>query len=859
MNNKKNVYYFSPLLSPLSLLIFIASTGTGFAEELWFPPSLISDNQGNVADLSFFEQGNQMPGNYQVDINLNGEPAFNREIEFISYNYKDSNIDSSGLMPCLSHEDLLTLGLKKEFIEESKINENEECADLIKMVPGARTKFDFQNMELDLSIPQIALEKRPRDWVSPALWDDGINAGLLNYNASHSVNRSGNGLTRSTYLRLGSGINFGPWRLRDDRTWSGYDSSLYHYNQWTRGSTYLSRGITTIKSQLTLGEATTGGDVFDSIGFRGVQLQSDDSMFPDSQRGYAPIIRGSAATNASISVSQNGYVIYQANVSPGAFEITDLNPLYASGELNVTITEADGSKRLMIVPYASVPMLLREGRIKYSLTAGKFRNDSKRYEQPQFLQSTIIAGLGLGLTTYSGGQFSDNYQAGTFGAGINMGALGALSADITYAKSRLVDESTHSGQSARFLYSHALSSIGTTFKMAGYRYSTQGFHTLDETALKSMNGWRYESNTVDENGKPVARPITDYFNLYDNKRQLLQANITQSLGEFGSMYLSGSYQTYWNRKDATESIQAGYSSSVGIANYSVSYSRSKIAGLSKMDQSIFINLSLPLNKWLSEDSAPVYANMNFGKNSNGSATQQIGLSGSMLDQRNLSWNVNQGHSNSADYRSDLSLSYQGGYGIINTGYSHSNKYNQGNVSLAGSAVMHRNGITLGQPLYDSAVLISAPGAAGVPVENGGGVKTDWRGYAIYSNANSYHENRISLDTNSLDANTEIVNPISRVIPTRGAIVRAAFDARKGQRALINLNFKGKPLPFGATVTSGNSSGIVGDDGQVFLSGLAPSGEIKAQWGTGSEQSCTTHYQFSKDEINKIAQGDYVCF
>ncbi len=57
-------------------------------------------------------------------------------------------------------------------------------------------------------------------------------------------------------------------------------------------------------------------------------------------------------------------------------------------------------------------------------------------------------------------------------------------------------------------------------------------------------------------------------------------------------------------------------------------------------------------------------------------------------------------------------------------------------------------------------------------------------------------------------------------PTQGALVLANFTARVGERALLTLSRYGKPLPFGATVSIAGSpeEGIVGDDGEVYLSG-----------------------------------------
>ncbi len=56
-----------------------------------------------------------------------------------------------------------------------------------------------------------------------------------------------------------------------------------------------------------------------------MELKSDSDMLPDSER-LCPIIRGSAHSNAQVVVRQNGYIIYQNTVAPGAFEINDLYP-----------------------------------------------------------------------------------------------------------------------------------------------------------------------------------------------------------------------------------------------------------------------------------------------------------------------------------------------------------------------------------------------------------------------------------------------------------------------------------------------------------------------------------------------------
>ncbi|MEG9083308.1 fimbria/pilus outer membrane usher protein, partial [Escherichia coli] len=172
---------------------------------------------------------------------------------------------------------------------------------------------------------------------------------------------------------------------------------------------YLQRAVIPLKAQLTLGDSSAPADVFDSVPFRGVQLASDDDMLPDSLKGYAPVVRGIARTNAQVVIRQNGYQIYQSYVAPGAFEITDMYPTGGAGDLDVTIKEADGSEQHFTLPYASVPVLQREGRLKYALTGGQYRAYNSSVEKTPFGQIAAIYGLQKGITIYGGGQGASKY------------------------------------------------------------------------------------------------------------------------------------------------------------------------------------------------------------------------------------------------------------------------------------------------------------------------------------------------------------------------------------------------------------------------------------------------------------------
>ncbi|VTR59825.1 Outer membrane usher protein fimD precursor [Serratia fonticola] len=149
---------------------------------------------------------------------------------------------------------------------------------------------------------------------------------LLNYSLSGANTYARNGDSSNSnnqFANLRPGINVGPWRLRNYTTWN---RDSHGQDKWNTIYTYLARDITSLKSQLVLGDSSSPSDVFDSVPFRGAQLASDDDMIPDSLKGYAPVVRGIARTNAQVTIRQNGYVIYQSFVAPGAFEINDMYP-----------------------------------------------------------------------------------------------------------------------------------------------------------------------------------------------------------------------------------------------------------------------------------------------------------------------------------------------------------------------------------------------------------------------------------------------------------------------------------------------------------------------------------------------------
>lgn len=852
--------YYAPLLSgamaQIPFAFLLASYTISAQAELYFNPRFLADDPAAVADLSGFEKGHELPpGTYRIDIYLNEGYMTTRDVTF------HANDNSRELAPCLTRDQLAAMGLNTAAVSGMKVLAADACVPLTEMIPDATTRLDVGQQRLYLTIPQAVMGNQARGYIPPERWDHGITAGLLNYNfTGNNVQNDVGGSSNYAYLNLQSGLNLGAWRLRDNTTWSysSGGSSSSNENKWQHVNTWLERDITPLRARLTLGDSYTNGDIFDGINFRGAQLASDDNMLPDSQKGFAPVIHGIARGTAQVSIKQNGYEIYHSTVPPGPFSISDLYAAGNGGDLQVTIKEADGSSQNFTVPYSSVPVLQREGHTRYAITAGEYRSGNDQQEEPTFFQSTLLHGLPAGWTLYGGTQLADRYRAFNLGVGKNMGILGALSVDVTQANATLPDDSKHQGQSVRFLYNKSLSDVGTNIQLVGYRYSTRGYFSFADTTYRRMSGYDIET----QDGVIQVKPkFTDYYNLAYNKRGKVQVSLTQQLGRTATLYLSGSHQTYWGVDSADEQLQAGLNTAVGDINWTLSYSLTKNAWQDGRDQMLAINVNIPFSHWLRSDSQSVWrhasASYSMSNDLNGRMTNLAGLYGTVLEDNNLSYSVQTGYAGGGEGNSSstgyATLNYRGGSGNANIGYSRSDGLKQFYYGMSGGVLAHANGVTLSQPLNDTVVLIKAPGAEGAKVENQTGVRTDWRGYAVLPYATEYRENRVALDTNTLADNVDLDEAVVNVVPTHGAIVRAEFNAHVGMKLLMTLLHNGKPVPFGAIVTadSSQSSSIVADNGQVYLSGMPLAGKVRVKWGDGANASCVADYRLAAENQQQL--------
>lgn len=811
-------------------VVLLFSSYQAYADDYFNPDALEHRPGVVVADLDVFSKlGGQAPGKYAVNVFVNNEFFSNETLNFKS--------DAGHLYPEISMSMVTKLGVRIDTIPAlAHLNESDNDVRLEKAINGARVDFNFDRQRLDITIPQSYLNNEVRGYVDPKEWNPGMPAGIINYNYTGSSNKYKNTekTTNYNFLSLQNGINLGSWRLRNYSTISNSSNksieSVY---------TYLQKDIVSLKSQLTIGESNTPGDIFDSLQFRGMQITSDDNQLPDSLKGYAPIIRGIAQSNSQVTIKQNGMVVYQTYVPPGPFEIKDLYPTGSQGDLDITVTGTDGKEQKFKQPFSSLPIMQREGRLKYTATLGKYRSSTTGSKEPEFSLLSAIYGLPAGNTLYSGTVIANKYQSFLIGVGHGFSELGSLSIDVNNARTSLNKGQNYQGQSYRIQYSKNIIETGTYFTLSGYRYSTNGFYDFQEA-----NEYNYINNT--------------YYN--EHKRSRTQVSVNQNITDFGSLYLSGYIQDYWNRSGSEKNLNLGYNVNVLGINWNFGYTRTSYSAYNTKDDVFYLNMQVPLSNFLPN------ANLNYSLSSRkGSTIQQAGISGTALEGNKLTYNINQGITNSGQQATgSLSGSYKGSYGEFDGGYNYSSSNQQINYSLSGGIVAHQYGVTFSQRLGDTVALVRAPGASGISIENQTGVKTDWRGYAVVPYLSSYRKNRVSLDRTNMPKDVDITENVKYVVPTKGAVVLANFEPRLGSQVMMTLTTNGKPLPFGTIVTLGESknvpyNAIVDEKGQVYLSGLPDKGSINAVWGNNSQQKCTGTFDISRNkEKGRLIFTDVEC-
>lgn len=825
----------------------------GFCDEYYFDSSLFKGSAFGQ-NLEKFNASSTPAGNYLVDIYLNNQLIKSG----VKINFTAANAGNKS-EPCIP--DSIAKLMQIKAMPDGK--NDDQCHPLSWWVKTGKWEFDQSSLRLQLMIPMADLQRTPRGYIPAAEWDDGMTALFIRHNTNYTWTE--NPGTGYSYQYLWSGItagtNIANWQFRHQGNLrylqTSSSGSSYRYNAV---KTWVQRPLESINSLMSIGDNYTESSLFGSLSFNGIKLATDERMWPQGRRGYAPEVRGVASSNARVVIKQLNKVIYETTVPPGPFVINDLYNTRSQGDLAVEVIEANGKTSTFTVPYSSVPDSVRPGNWHYSLALGRVR---QYYSVDNaFFEGILQKGISNRLTATAGSRLAKDYQAWLLG-GVLATEAGALGVNTTFSDAKAEQNKNVTGWRAEVSYSKTFQT-GTNLVLAAYRYSTSGFRDLEDVLgvrRQNQSGVSYYSDTL-------------------HQRNRLSATLSQSFDGLGMVSLNASTADYYNNQSRITQLQMGYSNTWKKISYSFNVARQRTSynydrynvsvndsddDSSKQkytENTVSLNISIPLN-WGNNLSSVAY-NYNQSKETRSST---VSLTGSAGQNRDFSYSVyagtdqdrTDGNSNSTTFGGSVQQNTR--VGNFRANYGQGSHYRQAGLGASGTILIHSGGVTLGPYTSDTFALIHADGAQGAAVRNGQGAVVDSFGYAILPSLTPYRANTVSLDTLNMSSDAELSGGSQRVVPYAGAVAKINFATIRGKAVLINLTMRnGEVPPMGAEVRDADNTliGVVGQGGQLYARVPHDSGTLKVNWGESATNTCYVNYQITGRDDEGIIHLNSSC-
>nr|WP_314264847.1 outer membrane usher protein [uncultured Moellerella sp.] len=812
------------------LLIAVALYGS-ITPRLWannveFNMDVLDVEDRKNIDLDQFSQaGRMMPGRYSLTVKINQQALGEQSVVF----YEDPDSET-GSQACLSPEVVEQIGLTSAALKQLTWARDGQCL-LPSSLPGLTVTGDLASSSLLVNVPQAYLEYSSPDWDPPARWDNGLSALMFDYNLNGSINDPKKN-DQKTYSLTGNGVagvNLGTWRFRGE--WQAQSTRVTGENSqsntdmtWNRFYAY--RALAALQAQFVVGEDYFNSAIFDSFRFIGAAIRTDLNMMPPNLRGYAPEIVGTAKTNATVTVKQQGRVIYETQVAAGPFRIQDLSDAL-SGQMNVTVTEQDGSTQQFNVDTANLPFLTRPGQVQYKLAIGQPTDYQRRSQGENFASGEFSWGVSNGWSLIGGLLGSQRYQAVSLGLGRDLLVFGALSVDVTQSRARLPDSGnseTLSGGSYRLNYSKNFEEYNSQVTFAGYRFSERDFMSMNDFLTAKQSGMHLGGS-----------------------KELYVLSLSKNFVDTGlSVYLSYNHQTYWDRPENNyyNLMLSKYFDWGRFKNISASLSLNRQVNQGVNDDSAYVSISLP---WGSG------GNIGYSMDARRGGVSQRASYYNTVNER-VSYNLSAGENRQGASGSGF-VSYQGDTAYLSGNASYAaNDYRALGFSANGGLTLTPEGGALHRVSQTGGtrLLVDTDGVAGVPIRGiGAPVTTNRFGKAVIGDMSSYYRNNVQVDLNNLPDNVDAEQSVVQATLTEGAVGYRRFNVLSGEKAMTVIRLvDGSFPPFGAQVTNaqGKNTGIVADSGNTYLSGIVPKGEMTVSWG--SDNACQLHFPTELSDLTQ---------
>ncbi len=670
----------------------------------------------------------------------------------------------------------------------------ERCGAFAERFPQTRIELHPQTAQVDLLLPQEALQPVATDLSAYAL---GGVAGLLNYDVQGLYNQFDGGGSQFWSANTEAGFNAGDWIVRSRQLYTSANgrSSTEHLDA------YGQRTFAEHQAVFQLGQINLFNPVLSGARINGVQWMSEQAL---SGAGPGGRIEGIAASQARVELRQSGALVYSTVVPAGPFMLDGVAQLDARREVQVTVIEADDSRRTFTVSAAAMGVNLPASGFAFG--AGQVRDLGGLQGNPWVLSAGWSQPL-LGRSSLSSGLLAaDGYDA--VGAGLGLAGWTGSRIEGLVQAAHAVDEQVRGVQGS---------------VTVSQQFSP--FWSASVTASRQSSGYRELTDTLLSN-----QLISD--SRYRDQYALAVSWSHPWLGSFNGGYSATSQ--FDGRKAAR--AYTSWGQRVGKASLSLS-AEWNVAGDAGLGNALYLSASVPLGERRRMRTS--------ARSAGGQSRLGIGLQEQVSD--TFGYRL-AGERNSRDKQVDLTagvsllpqvaqvdLGYAG-YGEGNAGYS---------AALRGGMAFHEGGVTLSPyALQDTFALLSVGELSGVRVDTPGGtVWTDSRGQAVVPQVSPYGKSSVQVATGSLPRNVDIHQGAAVVQAGRGAVPRLVFDVQTTRRLLLQaVTAAGQPLPAGAVVLDeqGALVTLVQADSTIFVADASSVSALRVE-GTG-QAPCELQYE-----------------
>lgn len=733
------------------------------------------------------------PGYHNVTVNINGKKRTLMPVKF----------DEEGT-PCIDKEFLENAGLIKQIKRGT-------CPKIHQYWSGSTIESSPDIEEISVVVPPEALDP---DFGRQFAEVRGGRAAMLNYSMFGTHNQYDDENADRFQSTLEMGFNAGDWIVRSAQFISdGSDQDFDIDSSYT----YAQRTFTDYGVMVQGGQINVANSRFSIPSIYGVQMMPDTALLP--QNGTGVEVSGIARyPQARVDIRQGGQLIYSTLVPAGPFNLDDVPLANLNTDLNVTVTETDGSENRFTVS-ASTFRSNHVGRAPgFTMAVGRVEDmEDSRYENPWVVSANNGWSINKRMNFLAGMVMADNHYYG-FSGNIDTVPMQNLYASLGFLAS--IDNQTQTdGNKTTLDLGYSLPygigiSLGGSYGTPDYREMQELYGDEDD-----ISQTKYDSNV----------------------------GINWSNAMLGRFSLSYYRNESWNSEYDSRRFITSWSQTFKYFNVSVNWESDVSRNDSSDNDQFYVNVSIPLGRtgvttssWYRESEG----RSSYGTRAMGSLNAEnqytVGVTQDH-DENTTSWDSSL---NSNLHYTNLALA-AGGDNDSNTNYS---------AALSGGIVAHGDGVTFSPYRVADTYAIASldKPVAGVEIDTSrGAVWTDKWGQAVIPALSPFRESTIEVNTQSLPGNLDVRNGSTAIKASHGAVAKWEFATLSQRRVLLAISrADGTPLPEGVSIVDGAGEYVTTapEDGVIFLNDVSASQQLYAKLDKGR---CKLTYTLPEAEPNKF--------